>query len=191
MIHQPLVLDLETQYLFQEVGYDHRKLKVSVVGIYDYATDKYQTFLENELAGLFRKMEHASCLIGFNINKFDLPVLSPYYLGNINQFTTLDILEEVEKALGFRLALDDLARGTLKSKKTGHGFLAIDYYKKKEWEKLKEYCLGDVKITKELYEFGKNNNKLFFLGRKGLEKIPVSFDGNPLKSKAVSLSLPF
>ena len=45
----PIVIDIETQYLFQEVGYDHRKLKVSVVGTYDYAKDLYRAYTENEL----------------------------------------------------------------------------------------------------------------------------------------------
>ncbi len=187
----PIVFDIETQYSFQEVGYDHKKLKVSVVGTYDYATDKYQTFLENELPQLFAKMEHASFLIGFNSNKFDLPVLSPYYLGDIFQFSSLDLLEEVEKSLGFRVALDDLARATLGEKKSGHGFLAIEYFRKKEFDKLKEYCLHDVKLTKELFEFGKEQRKLLFQTSRGVKEIPVEF-GEPKKTRqSVSLSLPF
>lgn len=97
---QPIVLDLETQHAFSEVGYDFKKLKVSVVGIYDYATDDFRAYFENELSSLFARLEHASMIIGFNINKFDLPVLSPYYFGRMSQFTTVDILEEVKKRLG-------------------------------------------------------------------------------------------
>lgn len=187
----PIVIDIETQYLFQEVGYDYKKLKVSVVGTYDYGTHEYKAYFENELPSLFTKLEHASHIIGFNINKFDLPVLSPYYLGNTTQFSTLDLLEEVEKVLGFRVALDDLARATLNIKKSGHGFLAIDYFKKKEWEKLKNYCLDDVKITKQLYEFGKNNKKLYFLTSRGVKEIPVTFEIKKSANNTVSLSLPF
>ena len=187
----PIVIDIETQHIFQEVGYDHKKLKVSVVGTFDYGTNEYKAYFENELSVLFTKLEHASCIIGFNINKFDLPVLSPYYLGNISQFSTLDLLEEVEKSLGFRVALDDLARATLQMKKSGHGFLAIDYYKNKEWDKLKNYCLDDVKITKALYEFGKNNKKVYFLTSKGVKEIPVNFNLKKSANNAVSLSLPF
>jgi hypothetical protein len=36
-----VVLDIETQNTFQEVGaYDHRKLKISVIGVYFYETDE-------------------------------------------------------------------------------------------------------------------------------------------------------
>lgn len=188
---QPIVLDIETQYAFQEVNYDYKKLKVSVVGIYDYTSDKYLTYEEKELPKLFHRLEHASYLIGFNIKKFDLPVLSPYYLGKIEQFETLDILEEVEKKLGHRLALDDLLRATLGVKKTGHGFLALDYFRNKEWDKLKSYCLDDVRLTKDLFEYGRKNGKLYFLSHTGKREIPVNFLKSKPKNTPVSLSLPF
>ncbi len=188
----PIVLDLETQHIFRDVAYNHKKLKVSVVGIYDYATNCFEAFFENELQTLFAKLEMASFIIGFNINKFDLPVLSPYYLGSIKQFETVDLLDEVEKSLGFRVALDDLARATLGVKKSGHGLTAIEYFKKGEFNKLKEYCLQDVRITKELYEYGKNNGKLFFLDARGKKEIPVNFSkGKRQSNKSISLSLPF
>lgn len=188
---QPLILDIETQHAFTEVGYDHKKLKVSVVGIFDYATNEYNAYFENELSRLFVKMEHASFIIGFNINKFDLPVLSPYYLGNIFQFPALDILDEVEKNLGFRVALDDLARATLGTKKLGHGLLAIEYFKRGNLEKLKNYCLDDVRITRQLYEYGKERGVLHFLTSKGIRNIKVSFKKEDKSKKSVTLSLPF
>lgn len=187
----PIVLDIETQHSFQEVGNNLAKLKVSVVGIYDYSCDKYETYLERQLPALFTRLEKASYLIGFNINKFDLPVMAPYYLGTISQFTTLDILEEVEKELGFRVALDDLARATLGVKKSGHGFLAINYYKNGQWDKLKNYCLDDVKITRELFEYGLKNGKVSFNSAYGLREIKVKFSGIKNQSEVVSLSLPF
>ncbi|MBI5452496.1 ribonuclease H-like domain-containing protein [Candidatus Gottesmanbacteria bacterium] len=187
----PVVLDLETQHSFQEVGFDHRKLKVSVVGIYDYGKDEYKIYRENELGRLFTVLEHTPLIIGFNIKKFDLPVLSPYYVGNILQFQTLDLLEEVEKSLGFRVALDDLARATLGVKKSGHGFLAIDYFLNGDWEKLEKYCLSDVKVTKELYEFGKKEGKLYFQTHTGKREITVALSKNSASKSAVSLSLPF
>lgn len=187
----PIVLDLETQHSFQEVGFDHRKLKVSVVGVYDYGKDEYKIYRENELGKLFTVLEHTPLIIGFNINKFDLPVLSPYYVGNILQFQTLDLLEEVEKSLGFRVALDDLARATLGTKKSGHGFLAIDYFRNGEWEKLEKYCLDDVRVTKELYEYGKKEGKFYFQTHNGKREITVALSKNSASKSTVSLSLPF
>lgn len=191
MAHNPIVLDLETQHSFQEIGNDPRKLKVSVVGIFEYATNQYLAFRDSELTELFPKLEKASLLVGFNINKFDLPVLSPYYVGKTSQFKTLDMLDEVEKVLGFRVALDDLARATLGLKKSGHGFLAIDYFRNGQWDKLIDYCLHDVKITRELYEYGLKNGKLFFNDFRGKKEIAVNFEKETSTDSAVSLSLPF
>src|SRR3989304_68168 len=109
-MNHPVIVDVETQNSFQEVNHDLKKLKGSLVGTYDYKSGLYKAFRENELPELFTLMEHASEIIGFNLNKFDLPVLSPYYLGNIRQFPTVDLLELVYENLGFRLALNDLAR---------------------------------------------------------------------------------
>ncbi|MBI2617263.1 ribonuclease H-like domain-containing protein [Candidatus Gottesmanbacteria bacterium] len=186
----PIVLDLETQKSFYEVGYNPKKLKVSVVGIYDYATDEYRIYREEKLSELFHRLENASLIIGFNIDKFDLLVLEPYYVGSITQFKTLDILVEVEKALGHRLALDDLVKTTLNLHKSGHGLLALEYFAKGEWEKLEKYCLDDVRITRKLYEFGKREKKLLYNTHKGITEFPVTFDVENT-SQAVSLSLPF
>lgn len=191
MVHNPIILDLETQFSLQEVGNDLRKLKVSVVGFYEYATNQYLAFREKEFSQLFPKLEKASMIIGFNINKFDLPVLSPYYVGKMSQFKTLDILDEVEKVLGYRVSLDNIAQETLDKKKIGHGFMAIDYFRNGEWEKLIKYCLEDVRITKELYEYGLKNNKLYFNNFRGRKEIAVNFDRDTPEESAVSLSLPF
>lgn len=187
----PIVLDLETQHKFQDVGYDVKKLKVSVVGVYDYATAQYKIYREEKLPHLFPVLEHASQIIGFNIRKFDLPVLAPYYLGNVEQFHMLDILEEIEKKLGHRLALDDVVRATLGVKKSGHGLLAIEYFRDGLWKELEDYCLSDVKITKELFEYGKQHGKLYYETHRGKREIPVRFQQLRQEPTAVSLSLPF
>lgn len=186
----PIVLDLETQNIFTEVGYDHKKLKVSVVGIYDYGSSTYETYLENDLGILFKKLEHTPLLVGFNIRKFDLEVLSPYYLGSISKFPVLDILEDVQKELGFRVALDDLARATLGTKKSGHGLLAIEYYRQGQMDKLCAYCLEDVKITKSLYEYGKKYGALYFQEARGKREIKVNWSDVSMQNASIDLTLP-
>ena len=187
-----LVIDCETQYTFQEVGLNPSKLKISVVGAFDYKNNEYRCYREKELPELFRAMEHAEKIIGFNIRKFDLPVMSPYYVGDLGQFTVIDLLEMVEKSLGHRVSLDHLAQSTLGTKKSGHGFLAIEYFRKGEWDKLEKYCLNDVAITKNLYEFALKNQKLHYKNFSGkVIDIPLSLSGSPDNAGTVSLSLPF
>ena len=191
-MNSALVIDCETQYTFQEVGLNPSKLKISVVGCFDYKSNEYRCYREKELPELFRAMEHAEKIIGFNIRKFDLAVMSPYYVGDLGQFTVIDLLEMVEKSLGHRLSLDHLAQSTLGTKKSGHGILAIEYFRKGEWDKLEKYCLNDVAITKNLYEFALKNQKLLYKNFSGkVIDIPLSLSGSPDNAGTVSLSLPF
>ncbi len=167
-----IVLDLETQKSFEEVGgRDHfHKLLVSVVGIYSYENDRFMTYTEPELLHLFPVLEEARLIIGFNIKRFDYKVLEPYHHRPLTQLPTLDILEEVVKTLGHRLRLETLARATLGRGKIGTGLDAIRYFQQGQVDKLKTYCLEDVKVTRDLYEYGKLHKKLLYYDRPG-EKV--------------------
>lgn len=187
---EPVVLDLETQYSLREKGKDPQKLKVSVVGIYDYADKLFKTFWEDELKKLWPILENASLIIGFNIKKFDLQVLAPYYVGDISKFPILDLLDEIKKSLGKRISLGELAKGTLGERKDGHGFLALDFYRKGELDKLKAYCVEDVRLTRDLYEFGKKEDRVFYPSERGREEIKVNWEGKEVKEKVIDLTLP-
>jgi DEAD/DEAH box helicase domain-containing protein len=188
----PVVLDLETQHSFREVGgFKPEKLKVSLVGLYDYGSDRYLSFTESELSQLFPYLENASSLIGFNIIDFDLPVLAPYYVGHTDKFPATDLLQYVEKSVGFRISLDDLAKETLQKEKNGHGLLAIEYFRAGEMEKLREYCLSDVKITKELYEYGLKNKQVFYKTASGRTAIPIDWEIKQIETQSINLTMPW
>jgi DEAD/DEAH box helicase domain-containing protein len=89
----------------------------------------------------------------------------------------LDLLDEIEASIGQRISLDILARTNLGTGKNGHGLEAIKLYKDGNWKKLEEYCLNDVKITKELYELAKRKGYLVMPERNSgnLLKIPLQF----------------
>jgi DEAD/DEAH box helicase domain-containing protein len=189
---QPVVIDVETQYTFREVGgFIPQKLKVSVACLYDYQTDKYLAFTEKELPQFFKYLENSSLIIGFNQISFDLPVLSAYYLGDIKKFPTLDLLNHVEKSLGFRISLDDLVRETLGAKKTGHGLLAIEYFRSGDMEKLKKYCLSDVELTRKLFEYGKQHGEVYYKNASGRRKIAVDWKNLNSKSSQINLTMPW
>lgn len=170
----PVVIDLETKHTFREFS-EHEKLGVTVLGLFDYKDNSQKVFIEKDLNNLFPILENCSYIIGFNINSFDLPVLQPYYPGDIKQFKTFDILDDIKKILGRRLSLNDTISATLGKKKTGHGLEAIDFYKEGKWDKLKKYCMDDVMLTKELFDYGVNNNKIYFLNENGKIEINVNW----------------
>lgn len=186
-----VVLDIETSNSFADVGkYDPSLLKVSLVGVYSYATDSYDSFLEPDLPKLWRLLESADRIIGYNLFGFDYQVLNTYYPGDLSKFPTLDVMKEIEQKLGFRIKLDDVAHGSLGVGKSGNGLQAIEFFRRGEIDKLREYCLQDVKVTKEVYEFGLANKHVKYKDRVGqLVQVPVDFEPKAEK-KPVSLTLP-
>ena len=170
-----IVLDLETKKLFHEVERGrHDKLGVSFCGIYDSEDRQLKGFFEDELAKLWPILESADLLVGFNIKKFDLPVLSAYYPGDVEKFPTFDLLDAVKESLGFRLKLDDLAKATLGRGKTGTGLDAYRFFHQGKLEELKSYCLEDVAITRDLYFYAAQHGHVKYLDLGNvLREIPI------------------
>ncbi len=163
MSNNILVLDLETQRSFKDVGKQNlHKLRISVVGIYDYLTGAYEIYEEKDLLNLEKRIRAAELLIGFNIRRFDLPVLAPYLFMPIENLPVLDLLEVVEKVRGHRASLDSIAQPTLKLRKSGSGLDALYLFQEGKMEELKRYCLDDVRLTKEVYDYGCTNGKIYF-----------------------------
>ena len=142
---------------------------------------------------LWPYLEKADRVIGYNIFGFDYKVLNRYYPGDLTRLPSLDLMLEIEKSVGRRLKLDDVAHGSLGTGKSGNGLMAIEYFRKGEIEKLRSYCQQDVKVTKEVYEFGRERGLVRFLDRMGQPvEAKVNFRMKEEdKSKPVSLTLPF
>ncbi|OGK17723.1 hypothetical protein A2799_01765 [Candidatus Roizmanbacteria bacterium RIFCSPHIGHO2_01_FULL_39_24] len=191
-MRKPVVLDLETQHTFREFA-EHKKLRISTVAVYDYGTDTMKSFLESQLADLYKILENASMLIGFNIVNFDLPVLQAYYPGDVTQFKTFDILDDIKEKLGHRLALDDVVRATLGKKKSGHGLAAIELYKEGKIKELQQYCEDDVTLTRQLFDFGVENGEIYYMDHMGKATIKVDWKRvfAEKEKNDISLTLPF
>src|SRR3989344_7703305 len=156
-----IVFDIETKNTFQDVGSnDPASLDLSLVGIYDYENDSYQSFIEEDLGKLWPIFEKADMIIGFNSDHFDIPILNKYYPGNLAQIKSLDILNEIKKSLGRRVSLSQVAEATLGKGKLGKGLDAIKWWKEGDIESLRKYCLEDVLITKEIYDYALLNKNL-------------------------------
>lgn len=175
MALKKIVLDLETQKEFAEVGGRGKNhlLKVSVCGVYDYATDRYVVYEEHELSRLAPVLETADQIIGYNIKDFDFEVIQPYLNFDISKVPALDLLQEIERALGHRLKLESVAQGTLGVGKSGNGLEAIVYYKNGRMDLLKKYCLDDVKITRQVYEYALKNQKVLYKDFFKTKEVPL------------------
>ncbi len=178
-----LVFDIETQNFFTDPGVgwnNYGALKISVVGVYSYNRDAYSCFEEHEMSQVLDLFREASRIVGFSMNRYDVPVLTHYFrkisddpAADIWKKDRVDLLEEIERATGKRISLEKLAQANLGTGKTGHGAEAIALYNEGKIEELKSYCLQDVKLTKDLYDLSRANGFLLVPHRETgeLEKI--------------------
>lgn len=188
-----IFFDIESKNVFADVGkHDPSLLDIALVGIYDSETDTYETFIEEELPRLWPILERADMLIGFNSDHFDIPLLNKYYPGDLTKIKSLDILREIHKTYGRRMRLEQLAEGTLGRKKIGHGLEAVQWWRNGEIQKVRDYCCDDVKLTKELYDYARENDKLIFKEGGKLNEIKLITANWELPSEhKITYTLPF
>jgi DEAD/DEAH box helicase domain-containing protein len=177
MAANKIVFDLETQKSFDEVGGRGRSdlLKISVLGLYSYPEDKYYCFTEDQIYKAGEMFQEADQIIGFNIKHFDFEVLKPYVSFDVDALPYLDIMKEVEKIIGHRVKLDNLAQTTLGIGKNGDGLEAIRMYKQGRIDELKKYCSNDVKVTKDLYDYVMKYGKLMYKDYFDTREIQINF----------------
>jgi len=160
-----IVLDIETQNLFSDVGGKENltKLLLSVAGVYSYSDGEFLTFTEKEIPAFESLLKKTDLIIGFNINHFDLPVLQKYLTVDLSKIPALDIMNEVINTMGHRVSLDDLVSNTLGKRKSANGLMAVEYWREGRMDELKKYCLDDVRLTRDLYEHGLKNGEIKFV----------------------------
>lgn len=164
-----IVIDIEIQKQISEVpnGWnDTHLLGVSVAVIYEYITDRYRIYGPNDIEALIQRLELADRISGFNIWKFDFPVIYKLpYRGRVEQLRekTNDILYRIWKSLNLdpedftklhgSWGLDVVCKGTFGRGKTGYGGNAPLWFQQGNWTKLIDYCINDVKLERDLTDF--------------------------------------
>ena len=161
--------DLETQKSAQDVGGwgNKDKMGLSVGVTYSTARAGYQVYGEPQVEALIEELQRADLVVGFNHIGFDYPVLEGYSIFDFSQVPSLDMLIEVNEALGHKIPLDSIAQATFGCEKIADGLQALKWYKQGKILEIAEYCCYDVKITKMVHEFGAENGCVFYNNRFG------------------------
>ena len=141
---------------------DVRDQEITVVAIHDSETGKYASYLKDDLPKLWPLIERTDLLIGYNSDTFDIPLLNRYYPGDLSRIRSLDIMSEVAKVLGRRVRLQSLAQATLGKGKKGDGQKAGEWWRRGLVDKVREYCIEDVRLTRELYDYALAHGGLKF-----------------------------
>ncbi len=188
-----IVFDIETANFFHDTGSnDPASLDMSCVCIHDSETNAYTSFTQENLKDLWPILEKAEMLISFNGDHFDIPILNKYYSGDLTKIKSLDLLKEVKNSLGRRIKLDSIAEGTLGRHKTGHGSDAMVWWKAGEKQKVIDYCIEDVRITKEIYDYALKNKTLKYMDGKEVKEISIDTSNwDTKKDSGMTFTLPF
>jgi hypothetical protein len=157
--------DLETQRTANDAGGWHKKqdMKMSVGVTFSTALGEYRIYSERRVNELIEQLLRADLVVGFNVLNFDYKVLMGYTILDLpHQVRTLDILAEIEKSIGSKPKLDNIAMATLGIGKTAAGIDAIKWWREKRVFDIAQYCCFDVKVTRLLHEFAKASRELFY-----------------------------
>lgn len=169
-----ITFDIETRSASGFAGrVDINEMEITVVGVHDSSTGEYSSYLLEDLPKLWPVIESADMLIGFNSDTFDIPLLNRYYPGDLTKIRSLDILSEVYKALGRRVRLQSLAEATLGKGKKGHGLDAMTWWEQGLYDKVREYCIEDVRLTRELYDYAREHGSLKYKDFKQKREIKI------------------
>ncbi len=171
-----IVLDLETQYVANEVGgWSHiRDMQLAVGVTYHPAEDMYRTYLEQDAKHLVAALRNANLIVGYNLLRFDYEVLRRYTEDPLLDLPTVDMLDDIHRTLGWRLKLDDVAAATVGERKSADGLQAVRWFRQGQIQKVIDYCRRDVEVTWKVYHFGRQNGYVKYRDRSWrIQRVPV------------------
>jgi DEAD/DEAH box helicase domain-containing protein len=175
---QTLFFDLETQRSAEEVGgwQNVAAMKLALAVTFNEASSQFKTHYEKDVGSLLLDLVMADRVVGYNIDRFDLPVLKGYTEWDLSRIRTFDMLADIYRRLGFRLKLSDLAQATLGVGKIADGLQSLQWWKEGRLDLIEQYCRKDVEVTWNLFRFGRENGYVLYRDRDARQiRLPVEW----------------
>jgi DEAD/DEAH box helicase domain-containing protein len=168
-----LYLDLEVQTHAEEVGgftpESTRRRKMAVAVTLNPATMTLQVYQEAEVHALVDALQEARFVIGYNLDAFDLIVLSAYEGVDVSGINTFDLMDAVTRAAGRRYSLSELVEGTLGSGAIMNGPDLVQDWKEGNTNKVIHACCNDVLCMWRIHQQGMENGCLKAAARRHIE----------------------
>ncbi|MFZ3334272.1 MAG: ribonuclease H-like domain-containing protein [Candidatus Acidiferrales bacterium] len=117
--------------------------------------NSFRRWFEVDALALITELEQFTHVITYNGNRFDLEVLRAYAPVESVRKLSLDIHEMLHKQLGHRVKLDQLAKETLGTAKSGDGLQAVEWWRAGQKDRVAEYCEQDVAILRDVVAHGR------------------------------------
>ena len=101
-------------------------------------------------------------------------------------------MREIQIVLGRRLKLDTVGEATLGRNKSGHGLDAIEWWRNGEIDKIIKYCIEDVQLTRDLYDYAMSKGHLKYKDLGGIKEIKLDTSKWQLaENNSMTFTLPF
>lgn len=170
-----ITFDIETSNILPSLArQDVTRLDLAVVAIHDSDTGEFSSYSQEELPKLWPIIELADTLIGYNSDSFDIPLLNKYYPGDLTKIRSIDLMVEVQQVLGRRLRLQSIAEATLKVGKSGNGLDSVRWWNEGLHDKVRKYCIQDVKITRDLFDYALQKGALKYKDLKDIREVKLN-----------------
>lgn len=185
-----LFFDLETRLHAEDLHPENRDAGwaalrsgeggVSALAIYDSETNWCYVYDDHSIQSAVMFLEKADVVVGFASKNFDVPVIEGLIGRKLALNYHYDILEEATRAYtlsgGKRakgdFTLDNVCKRTLGRGKIEHGSHAKQLATEGRFGELFNYCLDDVHLTHDLFQFIREHNGIVGPS-KGLIHMPL------------------
>lgn len=172
--HTPrrLYLCVTTQKSAEEVGgWQHKHLLgLGLAMTYDTQDKSYHVYTEETVNLLVASLRQADLIIGFNTRDFDYQVLQPYTDMPLPMLPTYAMLDEVQKALGYRVNFRHLVSETLDIERPDDSGLTLQWYQEGNTERLIQLCRRDTDLMRDLVRHICTTGTLDYRDRSGTRR---------------------
>lgn len=174
-----MLFDIETKRSAAEVGGWHllHRLGVALAVTNSLEENTFKVYLEHEVEALIEELRSADLVIGFNIIRFDYPVLSGYTGEDFRRtLPTLDLFEGIKATVGKNIGLARLGEATLGASKSADGLQSLEWYKQGRLDLIEDYCRQDVTLLRDLYLYGRREGYVLWRDKDDRKlRVPVEW----------------
>ncbi len=197
-----VVVDVEIMKTIEETpgGWDATHLLgVAVACVWEYRTQRMRIYGPDDVHELRGRLLRADRISGFNIWKFDFPVifgLPGRERVESLRYKTDDMLRRIWQALKLDAdqfsslhkgwGLDAVAGATLNARKIGYGGDAPKWFQAGLIQKVCNYCSDDVALERDLTDFVERHGYVMATGMPGVLSIPAWTPDSMKKKEGVA-----
>jgi len=153
-----------------------RRLGLGVAVTYSYANDSFTAWRQEYVNELIRNLISAQLVVGWRPSRFDYKILMAYTGLPLKKVPTIDILSEVEEALGYPIPAELITQATLEKRRRLMPDKAVTMWRNGRIRELAELIYEDVRLTRDLFSIMIRNRKLFYPKAPSGSPAPIELD---------------